>query len=276
VARYGTCGNIDIIVKNAETEEIEAQTTYTLQSDAPSTYVPVTISLPGEISKGLHDLTFRFSGGSGYICNYRNLEMRYYAQHLAIVNGISIEGQNITNGIETDWQCNLPARNNSPTTTFKVEKAYGTVSCSAEGLEITDHGDGTFTFPTPEKGKEVIINITLTPDEQAGAASPKRNYTFRVFRIGEITISSVSVDGNVVNLADALNKAPYSATFNQNIYTKMPEVEAKLIDGTIVKGKGTLNGTEAIYTIDGKMGEQTRTYQLTIGGIHIYNKVEND
>ena len=42
VARYGTGGNIDIIVKNAETEEIEAQTTYTLQSDAPSTYVPIT------------------------------------------------------------------------------------------------------------------------------------------------------------------------------------------------------------------------------------------
>ncbi|MBQ5983346.1 MAG: hypothetical protein IJL54_14415 [Prevotella sp.] len=276
VARYSTGGNIDIIVKNPETEEIEAQTTYTLQSDAPSTYVPVTISLPGEISKGLHDLTFRFSGGSGYICNYRNLEMRYYAQHLAIVNGISIEGQNVTNGVETDWQCNLPANYNSPTTTFKVEKAYGTVSCSAEDLEITDHGDGTFTFPTPEKGKEVIIHITLTPDEQAGAASPKRNYTFRVFRIGEITISSVTIDGNVVDLADALNKAPYSAIFNQNIYTKMPEVEAKLIDGTIVKGKGTLNGTEAIYTINGKMGEQTRTYQLTIGGIHIYNKGEND
>ena len=276
IARYGTGGNIDIIVTNAETEKIEAQTTYTLMSNAPNAYVPVSITLPGEISEGLHYLTFRFSGGSGYICNYRNLEMSYYARHLAIVNGVSITGQNVTNGIETDWQCNLPANYNFTTTTFQVEKAYGTVSCTSEGMEITDNGNGTFTFPTPKKGKEVIIKIELTPEEQVGAATPKRGYTFRVFHIGEITISSLAIDGNDIDLVAVLNKAPYTATFSKNIYTTMPEVEAKLIDGTIIQGIGTLVGTQAIYTINGKMGDDIRIYQLTIDGIHIYNKKEND
>ena len=276
LARYNIGGNIDISVKNADTEEIEAHTLYTLPADASGNYTPVSIVLPGEISQGLHHLTLRFSGGSSYICNYRNVEMNYYAQHQATINGVYLEGQNVTSGEDTDWQCNLPASFDATTTTFKVNQTYGTVTCSCDGVNITDNGDGTFTLPTPASGQAYVIKMILTPNEQIGAKAPKREYSFRLFHIGDITITSLTIDGRMTDLANALNQPPFTATFSQNIYTQLPVVEVKFIDGTTTRGKGTLNGTEAFYTIEGEMGEQTRTYQLTIGGMHIYNKGVND
>ena len=277
VARYGTGGNVDITVSDAETQTVEAQTTYTVAADAPGSYTPVAIALPGEIAKGLHTLTFRFHDGSGYICNYREVELRYYAKHLATINGISISGQTVTSGDDTDWQCNLPASYNEPTTTFKVEKSFGTVSCTSPGIEITDLGDGTFSIPTPARGEAAIIKMALTADEDAGAAAPKREYTLRLFHIGDITMTNLSIDGTAVDLTEAINQPPYKATFNGNIYTQLPKVVARFIDGTTVNGQCTaVDGTEATYTIDGKMGDDTRTYQLTVCGLHLYNKGEND
>lgn len=284
VARYGTGGTLAIDVRDAETGAVEASTTYTIRADAPSDYQRVSIVLPGEIGTGLKVLTLSFAGGSGYICNYRNLRVDYYAAHLAAIGGISIDGQTVTRGTDTDWLCNLPANYNQEVTTFHVDKTYGTVEVSAVGSEgqsigVTDGGDGSYTLPTPARGQAAVVRLHLTPDTGAGAAAPRQDYTLRIFHIGEIAITRLTIDGVETDVADELNRTPYQASFNKNIYTSLPVVEAQLVDGSTVKGQPSalqLPQSTVDYTISARMGDMERTYRLTVGGVHVYNKVDGD
>ena len=284
VARYGTGGTLAIDVRDAETGAVEASTTYTIRADTPSDYQRVSIVLPGEIGTGLKVLALSFAGGSGYICNYRNLQMACYASHLAAISSVGIDGLTVTAGTDTDWLCNLPANYAQEVTTLHVDKAYGTVTATAERsdgqrVDITDVGDGYFTLPTPQRGQAVVVRLHLEADTAAGAAAPRQDYSLRIFHIGEISITSLTIDGVVADVADELNRAPYQARFTQNVYTSMPVVEALLVDGTTVGASpGTLDPAHATadYTISAKMGDEERKYLLTIGGIHLYNKVDGD
>ena len=281
LARYGTGGTLDISVKDAETGHVEATAQHVITGSALGSYTANAIVLQGELQEGLKTLTLRFTGGSGYICNYRNLQMDYYAARLATIRGISISGQNVTNGDDTDWLCNLPADYAPAETSFSVSHANGTVTATAtdaagQAVSVTALGDGSFSLPTPQQGQAVVVNLHITPDSEAGAAAPRQDYTLRIFRIGEISLTRLTIDGVDADVVAALNEATHEATFTGSIYTSMPTVEARLIDGSTVQGQGRIEGNSVVYVISAKMGSQTRNYQLTVEGIHIYNKVEGD
>lgn len=281
VARYGSGGLMEIQVKDAESGVIEGGTKYTIPADASSSYTPVSICIPGEIGKGLRQLSFAFSNGSGYICNYRNVEMKYLAAHHAAINGISVIGQQVDKGDDTDWLCNIPADNNDATTTFRIEKVYCSLGVTAkdeQGNDITvnDNGDGTFTLPTPQQGSVALVDIEVIPDTEMGAVASKTHYTLRIFHIGDISVTKVTVDGEEVNLAEQLNQPPYTAILSDMIFTHIPIVSAQFIDGTTTTGTPEYHGNEVVYTLQKQMGEQQRIYQLTVQGIHVYEKTTND
>ena len=173
LARYGTGGTLDISVKDAETGHVEATAQHVITGSAPSSYTANTIVLQGELEEGLKILTLQFKGGSGYICNYRNLQMDYYAAHLATIRSVSISGQTVTNGDDTDWLCNLPAEYAPAETTISALHAYGTVTATAtdavgQAVSVTARGDGTFSLPTPQQGQAVIVSLHITPTAKQG------------------------------------------------------------------------------------------------------------
>ena len=281
LARYGTGGILDICVRDAETGHVEATAQHVITSSAPGSYTANAIVLQGELEEGLKTLTLQFSGGSGYICNYRNLQMDYYAAHLATIRGISISGQTVTNGDDTDWLCNLPAEYAPAETSFRVNHVNGTVTATAtdaagQSVGITALDDGTFSLPTPQQGQAVIVSLHITPASETGAAASRQDYTLRIFRIGEISLTRLTIDGVDADVVAALNEAPYEATFSGSIYTSIPTVEARLIDGSTIQGQGQPEGNSVVYVISAKMGSQTGNYRLTVEGVHIYNKVEGD
>lgn len=280
LARYNQGGTLNIKVTDDGTGETEVDGDYVIAADAPGSYTETTIPLAGEMSTGMKTMTFTFSGGSSFICNYKALTLSKVGEHFARINGVSIEGQTITEGDDTDWFCQLPA-DYAATTTFKVSAKSGTVKATATTLSgatiaITDNGDGTYTLPTPGPSENTIVTLTLTPDD--GAASAQTTYRLKLFRIGEISLIDLFIDGIQANadVLTALNAAPYTATLT-NVFTTIPTVTAKVVDGqTVTAAAPTVSGNTATYTLHCEMAGKTRDYTLTVEGLHIYNKVESD
>ena len=155
-------------------------------------------------------------------------------------------------------------------TTFSVNTLYGTATASAEGVEITNNGDGTFTMPTPAMGTTKTITLTLTPD--AGTFSGKTTYSFKIFRIGEMSLTSVKVDGTDIDVLTDINKAPYSATYDA-CYTTAPVVSATQIDGAAATiSAPTISGSTYTYTIHAAIDgtDIQRDYTLIINNVHAY------
>lgn len=280
LARYNQGGTLNITVVDDETGREEVNGDYVIAADAPNSYTATEIPMAGEMSKGLKTMTFTFSGGNSFICNYKALTLTKVGEHFARINGVSIEGQTITTGDDSDWFCQLPA-DYAATTTLAVNVTSGKIAVTATttdgtAVSVTDNGNGTYTLATPEPSATTTITLTLTPDD--GAASAKKLWTLKLFRIGEISLTDVLVDGISVttDALDALNKAPYTTTF-ANCFTTIPSVTAKVVDGsTVTAGEPTINGGKATYTLHCEMAGKTRDYTLILDGLHIYTKADGD
>ena len=281
--RYNQGGTMNIKVEDIATGNTEVDGDYVITANASTNYVSTRIPMAGEMTKGIKKMTFTFSGGSSFICNYKALTFKRVADYWSTVKGASIEGQTIKKGADTDWECNLPKDYAGEQVTFNLQAVHGSLMVSAnqdgKDVAVTDLGEGNYSIATPEPNKETIVTATLTPGE--GALAGQKTFTLRVFRIGDIRVSRATVDGFDLDssLLQSLNDATtgYAATLSGNTYTSMPTVQLVLPDGTIVKptaGSGTLEGTKAVYRFHARMADMERDYQLTVEGIHIYNKVE--
>ena len=281
MARYDG-GTMGITVANASTGKVEASTQFAIGENVPGSYTPQSIALPGEISEGLKTLTLSFeSSSTGFIANYQKVELKKMASQLASITGLAIDGQTVTKGDETDWLCNLPINYDAETVTFTVSSQNCQLTVTAadeagEPITVTPGEAGAYSVPTPGANKTTIVTMTLTPND--GAAAPQTAYTLRLFRLGGIMVSALTVDGEELpaELIDALNAEGNTATLTGRIYTALPAVQAKMNDGTLIDATGRLDGTQATYSLSATQGDLTRSYTLTIDGIHIYNKQETD
>ena len=276
VARYGDC-RIEFFVTDDNTGEQEAATTYYVTTANPRDYTATTFHLGGELTTGMKKLKIAFYDGGGFLINYKNMKLDRVGDHYASIKSVAVSGQTVTAGDDTDWFCQLPA-DYAATTTFSVNKANCTIVATAanggNAVTVTDNGDGTYTLPTPGPSENTTVTLTLTPDE--GAASGKSVYTLKIFRIGEISLADVQIDGLSVNVLETINAAPYTATYD-NVYTAIPTVTAKIIDGTLITAAApSISGTAATYTLHATMAGQTRDYTLTVNGLHIYEKAASD
>ncbi len=267
VTKYND-GTMDIVVKDADTGLDEVSQTYTISESA----TPASILLEGELTAGIKTMTFTFHAASGYICNYKSPTFTKTADHYARIASATVSGLETTTADDCDFFIQLPAACDA-TTTFSVDAHYGTVTATADGITVTDNGDGTFTLPSPAPGNTTAVTLTLTPAD--GAASGKTEYTLKLFRIGEISLTDVLVDGVSIDVVETINNT-LTATY-ANVYTALPTVQVKVIDGTTVTaGTPTVSGTQATYPIHVEMAGKEKDYTLVVDGLHIYNKVEGD
>lgn len=266
ISYYNPC-QITYTVADVETGATEATATL----DVNNTVSGATdILLGGELTTGLKTLQIAFASEStGFLINYQDLSTTRAGDHFAKIDDVTIEGQTVTAGDDTDWYCQLPVSYDA-ITTFSVNTLYGTATASAEGVEITNNGDGTFTMPTPAMGTTKTITLTLTPD--AGTFSGKTTYSFKIFRIGEMSLTSVKVDGTDIDVLTDINKAPYSATYDA-CYTTAPVVSATQIDGAAATiSAPTISGSTYTYTIHAAIDgtEIVRDYTLVLNNVHVY------
>lgn len=274
MTRYGD-GTITTIVTDEETGIEEARGTWTVTN--ASDYAPTDVPIEGELTTGMKTLTMQFATTSNFLFNYKDFEVVRLCDHYAKINGVSLSGQTVTTGDDSDWYCQLPASYDA-TTTFSVLVQSGTVSVtradgSANAVDVTDNGDGTFTMPTPAPGSATTVTMTLTPD--ADAASSKTEYTFKLFRIGEISLTDVLVDDISIDVLSEMN-SNQSATYN-DCYTAVPTVKVKVVDGSVVTAPApTIDGAQATYSISVEMAGLTKNYTLVINGLNIYEAGEAD
>ena len=274
MSKYGD-GTITTTVVDEATGNVEADGTWTMTS--PANYEPTDVPVEGELTTGMKTMTMQFATTSSFLFNYKNFTMTRVGDHFAAIRGVSIAGQTITKGDDSDWYCQLPAAYDA-TTTFSANVQSGTVNATAtdakgEAVSVTDNGDGTFTLPTPAGGSNTVVTLTLTPAE--GAASSKTTYTLKLFRIGEISLTAVNVDGISIDVLDEMNNNQ-TATCT-NVFTSIPTVSVKVVDGsTVVAPAPTVDGTKATYSIHVEMAGKTKDYTLVVDGLHIYNKVDAD
>lgn len=197
----------------------------------------------------------------------------------AYINDITIDGQTVNNAEKYDYECMLPKTYSNATTTLSVSSTNATVTATAVDEEtgtvvgVTDNGNGTFTIATPAGNKASVITFTVNANE--GAAALKATYTFRLFHTDEVFLTSLAIDGfdvdasllQTINTGDA-----FTATLSTNVYTVVPAVTAKTIDGATPTVTSVLNGNTATYTLT----TSERVFTLNVEGIYIYNKGEKD
>ena len=271
MTRYGD-GTITTVVTDEETGTEEANGVWTMTN--PSNYADTDVPVEGELTTGLKTLTMQFATTSSFLFNYKDFTMTRVGDHYSKIAGVAIAGQTVTAGDDSDWYCQLPAAYDA-TTTFSVTALYGTVAATAEGISITDNGDGTFTLPTPAPGSTTTVTLTLTP--AAGTFSSKTTYTLKLFRIGEISLTDVFVDDISIGESQLSTLNSQLSTEYQDIYTAVPTVKVKVVDGTTVTAPApTINGTKATYSIHVEMAGKTKDYTLVVDGLHIYQAGAND
>ena len=275
MTKYGD-GTITTTVTDDETGTQEAGGTWTMVSSA-SNYENIDVLVEGELTTGQKTLRMDFATKASFLFNYKSFTMTRVADHFARITSLAVTGQTVTAGDDSDWYCQLPAAMGDDVT-FSVGKTGCTVSATAKdaggnAVAVTDNGDGTFTLASPAPGTNTVVTVTLTPDE--GAMSAKTEYTLKLFRIGEISLTGLTIDGIATpTLLTGLNDTQ-TATFD-NVFTAVPEVKATVVDGSVITGTPTVKGTQITYALHAEMADKTKDYTLTLNGLHIYNKEDGD
>ncbi|MBQ6681216.1 MAG: hypothetical protein IJM78_03190 [Prevotella sp.] len=276
IARYNG-GTMNIVVTDDDTNTEEVNMNYAIESGNQA-YTSTDITLEGFITKG-ENKTIKYtftSNQSSWICNYKAPTFTWLSETFAKINDVAITGQTVSEGASSDWYCQLPVTYDA-TTTFSVSPQYGTVAATAvdgnnQAVAVIDNGDGTFTIATPERGTTTAVTLVLTPS--AGAYSTQTTYTFNIFRIGEMSLTDVTIDGTSVDVLGDINSSSttYTATYG-GCYTTAPTVAAVQIDGAnATVGTPTVSGSTYTYTIHAAI-ENTdieRDYTLVLNNVHVY------
>ncbi len=277
MTKYGD-GTITTIVTDDETGTEEANGVWIMTN--PTNYEDTDVPVEGELTTGFKTLTMQFATTASFLFNYKDFTMTRVGDHYSKIGGVSIAGQTVTTGATSDWYCQLPV-SYAATTTFGVDALYGTVAVTAKDgsdntVAVTDNGNGTYTIETPSLGQTTTVTMVLTPN--SGTVSNKTTYTFKIFRIGDISLTAVTVDGVAIDVLGDINNTPYSATFGA-CYTTAPVVAATQIDeAAATVDAPIISGTTYTYTIHGSIagGSITRDYTLILNNVHAYTPAVGD
>ena len=272
ICRYNQGGTMNVKIVDLATGAEDYNQDYTIASNAPGSYTENSISIPN-ITKGYKTMTFTFSNGNSYICNYKNINFAFKGT-AAEFTAYTITGQTIDAGTDTDYLCNLPVSYDA-TTTFAIGATNGTIVVSAKDADnndvsVTDNHDGTYTIPTPGLNTYTIATATLTANP--GAIASKTTCTLKIFRIGEVSLTDIKVDGTSIDVLETINTSPYTATYGA-CYTTAPVVTATQIDGAAATiSTPVISGSTYTYTIHAAIDgtEIVRDYTLVLNNVHVY------
>lgn len=259
-----------VTVTDQETGNIEATGKTVVTSTGNQAF-----TLDGVITVGKKTLTLTFATTGSYAFNYLTPTFTKVADSFAAIRTVSVEGAEAVQAEGFDWAFNLPDSYTAAETTIKVDAVGGTVAAAMENGEVTDNGDGTFTVATPAGNTECVVNLTLTPAE--GALSSQTEYSVRLFHIGGVLVSGVTVDGVAVSeeLVAALNDGD-AATLDGEVFTTVPVVEAKFADNTTAVATAVMEGTTARYSFVGASGNDSKEFAFAVEGVYLYSASESD
>ena len=267
-------GTARITITDQESGEVEIDQNWTIAGGDNE------IPLEGLITKGKKDISLALSAShDGWIGNYFSPVFTRTADSYAAVKSVSLDATEAlaAEAEGYDWAFNLPMSFAAESLTLRANVIGGIVTATGEG--VTAGSDAaTFTITTPAVNNERIVTLTLTPE--AGAAYAKTEYKVRIYRIGDVKVAAIAIDGinAETDIIEAINTSEArTATLSGNIYTAAPAVTATFIDATTATGKleSVTEGT-AKYTFTGGEGEAARTFTLNVEGIHIYERTEDD
>lgn len=179
-----------------------------------------------------------------------------------------------------DYSYNIPADYNASTVDFTIDYEGASaisVSTTGDGAVALNPVGGVYSLPTPEANQEVALEITITPEP--GAYSSRTLYKARFFRLGDVTLTDVTVGGLAIGeeLVGALNDKDEMLVIDDYVFTSYPEIEARFLDGTTATGERvSASGTEAVYKFTGKSGDKIKEFNITVQGIHVYAKTDDD
>lgn len=273
--KYHGDGTLNVQIADLISGNIEVNKDIAITKDVCKGLDIATSFELGNITAGYKSMKMTVSNTAKYLCNYKALSLGIDGARAAITDA-TIDGQTTDAGDVTDWKCYLPYTFAAENVTIGLSVENGTVTATAvndEGgsVAVTENGNN-FTIPVPAHNKYTDVTFTLTPND--GFNAPKSTYTYRVSRIGEISLTRVTVDGAVVDvLADINNsKTGYTATV-ASCYTSKPTVAAVQIDEmNATVGEPIVDGNTYTYTIHGSIGGGTitRDYTLVLNNVHIY------
>ena len=273
--RYYGDGTLNVQIADFISGDIEVNKDIAITKDVCKGLDNATSFELGNIKAGYKSMKMTFFNTAGYICNYKALSLGIDGARAAITDA-TIDGQTTDAGDVTDWKCYLPYNFAAENVTIGLSVENGTVTATAvndEGGTVAVTKDGNnFTIPVPAHNKYTDVTFTLTPDN--GCSAPKSTYTYRVSRIGEISLTRVTVDGAVVDVLADINNSEtgYTATV-ASCYTSKPTVAAVQIDEmNATVGEPIVDGNTYTYTIHGSIGGGTitRDYTLVLNNVHIY------
>jgi len=195
------------------------------------------------------------------------------------ITSIGISGLTVTKGTDTDYVCNMPMEFSNATTNITAICENGTLAATAvdqqgNTVTITDNGDGTFSLPTPDITKTTLVTFSLTPN--ANAVTTKKTITLKIFHIGEIALTNLTLNGKSFDILSIINAAPYTATATGCVFTTLPVVTATGIDGSAATVTYSMNGSTAVYSIQSDILGKTRTFTLNVEDVHLYTKKSGD
>lgn len=266
-------GTARITITDQESGEVEIDQNWTIAGGDNE------IPLEGLITKGKKDISLALSAShDGFIGNYFSPVFTRTADSYAAVKSVSLDA---TEAIAAeaegyDWAFNLPMSFAAESLTLRANVIGGTVTATGEGVTAGSEA-ATFTITTPAVNNERIVTLTLTPE--AGAAYAKTEYKVRIYRIGDVKVSALTVDGVEVEktFLNNLNSDLHAVTLLDKIYTTAPAVTATFIDGTTATAElNYVHGDEASYTFTGGEGDAAVNFKLVIIGMHIYEAADGD
>lgn len=274
-------GTLNVQIVDLSSGNIEVNKDIAITKDVCKGLDDATSFELGNIKAGYKSMKMTVSTTASWLCNYKALSLGIDGARAAITDA-TIDGLTTDAGDVTDWKCYLPYNFAAENVTIGLSVENGTVTATAvndEGGTVVVTKDGNnFTIPVPAHNKYTDVTFTLTPDD--GFSAPKSTYTYRVSRIGEISLTRVTVDGAVVDVLTDINNSEtdYTATV-ASCYTSKPTVAAVQIDEmNATVGEPIVDGNTYTYTIHGSIGGGTitRDYTLVLNNVHIYTPTSEE
>ncbi|MDE6511269.1 MAG: hypothetical protein K2L00_04140, partial [Muribaculaceae bacterium] len=236
------------------------------------------ILLEGVLTPGKKTIKYTFhSESSGYLANYINHSVTKVGESYAALKNIAIEGLEPVKYEGYDYSFNIPMDYSAETIKVKVDFFGGSLKAAAGETELPVSDEGMIAVPTPAPNEAAEISLSLLLDE--GAYAGKTDYKVRLFHIGDIILSGITLDGLTPddNVISALNEESSDVSIDGFIFTSLPEVIATFLDGSSVKAYGEMTGDNtAKYEFQGVAGNVTKDYSFNLSGLHVYRPSEND
>lgn len=195
IARYNKGGNLNIVIKDLATGAVDVNQDYTIAADAPGSYTDTPIQLDGTISEGLKSMTFTFTKGNSFICNFKNIRMSY-AGASAPVNKNASRQLSVE---KLDYKSGVNSKN-------------GALDRTTRGLSLKFNGGDGIKFNGDSYGinwryKNASVTVGLDPDAIKSSGSDAK-ITRVVFSTNtaskDINLNNISMDADGdITLADS-------------------------------------------------------------------------